>query len=139
MHFLFPTAWYRRSIVISSTSRISNSSLQAILFHITSSTAFRFLKPPSPLRENKKPSQMWNSNNAACKMTRSPEDSSFHCNDLPVLAQPVSCWPPVESRGSRGTFSEHRTFYHHIDSPFQLFNQWLYFMFIFPCIISKCI
>lgn len=135
MHFLFPTSRYRRSIVISSRSIMSNSSLQAISFHITSSTAFRLLKPPSSLRENKR---LAGCNTLIMQPARWQEalmTALFSAMTYfkYLLAQAVSCRLPVESQSSRGTFSEHRTFYHHVDSPCKiLFNQRLYFWNYLP-------
>jgi len=129
MHFLFTASWYRRSIVIPSTSRMSNSSLQPISFHITSSTAFRLLKHPSSLRENKRLAGCETLIMQPARWQEALMTALFSAMTYfkIVLAQAGSCQPPVESQSSRGTFSEHRTFYHHADSPrILLFNQRLY-------------
>lgn len=91
MHFLFPTSWYRYSIVISSTNRISKFIVAANFI-----SYYFFDSIPSSwtsllFARKQKDSQTWKSNNAACKMTGNLDDSSFQWNDLLLVLSWLRC------------------------------------------------
>ena len=106
------------------TSRMSNSSLQPISFHSTSSTAFSLLKPSSSLWENKRLTR--------CETT-TMQPAIWQEALMTALFSAMTYFKScpgsgdVESQGIRGTFPEHKTFYHQINSPCKLlFNQIFY-------------